>query len=144
MTEYKLDGQDYELVDYDQDRKPDKVYSSGQINEIRQVTELSESIKELNSDIVDEDSQMSSIDVKSRLSLVESGPILAYDTLIALRFLPKEALFLTRQRKRLSVSEDGLGRKETIEMAGAQRGHKEAKGFLGKIGNMFSHGEDKK
>lgn len=141
MTEYKFDGEDYELVDYDKDKKTTQIYSQGTINEIKQVTELSESIKELNSDVVEDDTKMSSIDVKSRLSLAESGPILAYDTLVALDFLPQEALFLTRQRKRLSVSEEGLGRRETIEMAGAQRGHKEAKGFLGKLGNMFNHGD---
>jgi len=144
MSNYLLDGKLFKLIDFDIDNQYTNVSVQDEsVSEIKEVTELSETLKEMNSDVVDSDTRMSSIDVKARLSLDESSGVLAYDTLVALKFLPKIALFLTRQRKRLSVSEEGKGRLEAVSIAQSQRQHKESKSFMGKIGNMFGKKEAK-
>ena len=108
--------------------------------EIMQPTELAETIKEMNSDSIDPDSRMSSIDTKARVNPMQMSAVIALDSLVAMKFLPVSALFITRQMKRLSVSLNGLGRKEMIE---AIRGVKDAEskeGFMSKLGGAFSGG----
>lgn len=105
--------------------------------EIIQPTEMGETLKELNEDIIDEDSRMSSIDMKSRLHYIEVSPLLAIDTLVSLRFLPISVLNFTRQKKRLSVSQGGLGRKEMVEIvAGKREADEKKQGFMGKMFGM--------
>jgi hypothetical protein len=87
--------------------------------------ELAETIKELNDDTVEYGTRMSKIDLKARLSMVETSAILAYDTLVELKFIPKDTLFLTRQRKRLSVSEEGKGRTEIVQIVQGKNEHDE-------------------
>jgi hypothetical protein len=140
---YVLDGQRISLTASDLDG--DGIVGGTEIiqrkyrneSDIVQPTELGETLKELNKDVVEEDSRMSSIDLKARLSSAEVGAILAYDTLVAMKFLPRDALFLTRQRKRLSVSEGGQGRKETVDIVRGVKDEKSSSGFGDKIAGMF-------
>lgn len=99
-----------------------KTNSTRNQQEIIQPTEMAETVKEINNDDIEGNSRMSKIDMKARISMAEAGAILAFDTLVQLKFLPKNSLFLTRQRKRLSVSEEGKGRTEIVEIV---RGIKE-------------------
>jgi len=105
--------------------------------QVIQPTELGETLKELNKDEVEQDSRMSSIDLKARLADMEVGAILVYDTLIAMKFLPDNALFLTRQRKRLSVSEGGKGRAETVDIVRGVKDQQQKIGAIDKFMGAF-------
>lgn len=96
-------------------------YSDSGITSISQPTELGESLKELNLDRIDTDIRMSSIDMRARLYPIEISYILAMDSLISLRVLPVGCGALTRGKKRLSVSLNGLGRKEIVDIVGGKR-----------------------
>lgn len=89
------------------------------INEIdvSEKTDLSETLKQLNEDTLDVKTSMSGIDMRARLSHFEIPAILQIDTLVAMNVLPAECLALTRQKKRLSVSLGGLGRREIVKIA---------------------------
>lgn len=108
------------------------------IQPILQPTETAETIKALNNDDLEKGTRMSGIDLKSRLKEVEISAILAVDACVSLGFLPTKLLSLTRQKKRLSVSLDGKGRQEIVEISHGETAKRESKGFLGKIGAMFS------
>lgn len=82
-----------------------------------ETTDLSKTLEQLNNDELDEKTGMSGIDMRSRLSFLEIPAILSIDTLVSLDVLPKECLQLTRQKKRLSVSLLGMGRKEIVKIA---------------------------
>jgi len=84
--------------------------------EIIQPTEMGEVVKELNSDIVDPVTKMSSIDMKSRLHNIEVSQITAVDFLVSVGFLPVNTLSLTRSLKRLRVSEEGKGRQDVVNI----------------------------
>ncbi len=87
------------------------------ITEIKQPTELGESMDKIMQDDLDINTRMSGIDMRSRLHFVEIAPILAIDTLVTMRVLSPSVLSFTRQKKRLSVSLSGLGRKEMVDLA---------------------------
>ncbi len=76
----------------------------GGISNIIQPSEISESMKEINEDKVDANTKMSSIDMKSRLSIFELPSIVAIDSLVALRVFPESTLKITRSKKRNAVS----------------------------------------
>lgn len=99
--------------------------------EVSQPTELGESLKELNTDSIDPVSNMTSMDMRSRLGGMEVGSILALDTLVAMRFLPSKTINITRQKKRLSVSLDGKGRAEIVDIVAGKREIDNEKGFGG-------------
>lgn len=87
------------------------------ITDIIQPSEISESMKEINEDKVDSETKMSSIDMKSRLSLFEVPSIVAIDSLVSLRVLPESTLKITRSKKRNAVSIGGRGRSEQVTIA---------------------------
>lgn len=106
------------------------------IQDIVTPSELGEVMKEINDDTVDPSTRMTSIDMKTRLHPVELSPILAVDTLVALRFLPINILHFTRQKKRLMVSSFGEGRKEMVNISvGKREQDEEKKGWLNKLFN---------
>jgi hypothetical protein len=114
------------------------------ITTVQQPSELGDSLKELNTDAIQEGTRMSGIDLRSNLHPVEVPSILAIDTLIALRFLPTNCVDFTRQKKRLSVSLLGRGRDDIVKIVSGKREHDEktqgsmfdkAKGFLGMGGS---------
>lgn len=90
---------------------------------------LGEIIKELNNDKVDKNSKMSNIDMNARLNNIEISSILALDSLVSMQFLPLKCLDFTRQKKRLSVSLGGEGRKEIVQIFNSnETGQNENKG----------------
>jgi len=96
-----------------------------------------EMLKELNEDRVDGETGMSTIDVKTRLGIFDITPILCVDTLVSFNAYPSKILRLTRQKKRLLVSKDGLGRREMIDMIGGHRDEKaRTGGFRSWIGDF--------
>jgi len=84
-------------------------------------TELGEALEQLNKDNIDEKTNMTSIDMRTRLSGVEISGVMSIDTLIALKVIPVDCLMLTRQKKRLSVSLDGKGRDEIVGIVGGKQ-----------------------
>lgn len=84
-------------------------------------SDLSQSIKEFNDDSIDPHTRMSGIDMRARLHSLEINSILAMDTLVSLKLLPVSCSAFTRQKKRLSVSLAGEGRKEIVEMVKGER-----------------------
>ena len=123
-------------------------YSGGQgVSHIVQPTELGESLKQLNEDTIEADTRMSGIDMKARLHPVEVSSVLALDSLVALGLLPKACLAFSRQKKRLSVSIKGLGRKEMVEIVAGKREQDRQTmgggGFVDKIASGLGIGSKK-
>ena len=100
--------------------------------------ELTEVIENINEDKLDQTLRMSSIDLKSNLNKQLIRNITAFDTLTSIGVYPQKLLILTRQIKRLMVSDQALGRKNIVDMVGGQREHTEnTTGFGPKIKNIF-------
>ena len=95
----------------------ERQFNDNGVSDIMQPSEISESMKEINSDLVDEETKMSSIDMKSRLSKFELPSIIAIDSMVALNVFPLSALKITRSKKRNAVSIGGMGRKEQVTIA---------------------------
>lgn len=86
-------------------------------------TELGEALNNLNSDAIEQDTRMSGIDLRARLHPIEISSVLALDALVALKVLPVASLSFSRQKKRLSVSTNGEGRKEIVSVIQGKREH---------------------
>lgn len=92
--------------------------ASGAINtQINPPSELKDSIKELNNDEMERnETNMSGVDKVARLGMFEQPSILAMDALVMMGMLPQKCMALTRQKKRLSISLNGEGRKEIVDL----------------------------
>lgn len=101
-------------------------------SDIQQPSELGEVVKHMNDDTQDDDG-MTSLDMRTRLNDFEINGMLCNDTLVRMGALPWECLSLPRQKKRLAVSRNGLGRKEFCEVV---TGRQQAE--IEKSGGMFS------
>lgn len=104
------------------------------VTNITQSTELEGSLKELNADAINPDTRMSAIDMRTRLHPIEISSVLAIDSLVALGVLPQRCLPLSTQKKRLNVSEMGLGRKEMVELVAGKREQDVKLGAMGQMG----------
>lgn len=109
------------------------------IQHIDSVSDIAQTIKELNADVVASD-KFSSIDMKSRLRPIEISGIIAVDSLVTLDFLPPEVSFITRSKKRLSVSEDGKGREEVVRISQGQQDQSSGTNMFQKMGNWLKGG----
>jgi hypothetical protein len=110
------------------------------IQHVQESSDIAQTIKELNDDKIDEKTSFSNIDMKSRLMNIEISSIIALDSLVALDFLPPETSFITRSKKRLAVSQNGLGRTEVVQIAQGMNQNKNGTSFLDRIGNVFRGG----
>ena len=108
------------------------------IQPVVQPTELGETLKELNLDTLDTTIRMSGIDMRARLHHIEVSSILALDALVSLGVLPTKCLAFTRQKKRLSVSLDGKGREEIVNIVAGKR-EQDAKAGFGGIGDRMKN-----
>ena len=106
------------------------------IETVQELTDTAQTIKELNDDTVATD-KFSSIDMKTRLESVEISSIIALDSLVALDFLPEEASFITRSKKRLAVSLKGAGRREIVEISQGMRDKEQGKSAFDRLGSLF-------
>ena len=107
-----LDGDGIVGADHEETVKPK---SFGEMD-VKETTELGESLKELNDDTVSAGNRMSGIDMRTRLNMFEISPILSVDSLVGFKFLPIDCLTFTRQKKRLAVSLEGKGREEMVNV----------------------------
>lgn len=98
------------------------------VQNIIEPSELGEALKHLNDDSIDlEDSRMSNIDLRSRLHHTEVSSVLALDSLVSLGVCPTLCLAFTRQKKRLAVSINGLGRKDIVDIVHGKEEREETK-----------------
>ena len=102
------------------------------MNEVNytETPDIAQVINNLNDDTTDVVTKMSGIDMRARLNVLEIPAILAIDNLVALGVFPQECIQLTRQKKRLSVSKAGLGRKEIVRIAVGRRDEEEQRGMV--------------
>ncbi len=94
---------------------------SSDVSNIVQPTELGDTLKELNKDTIEPNTRMSGIDMRARLHPFEISSVLALDALVSLRVLPTSCLAFTRQKKRLSVSLDGKGRDDIVNIVSGKK-----------------------
>lgn len=142
MVTITLDGVKTKLVPTDLDgdgvtggiEQIDQKFSDSVTN-ITQGTELEGSLKELNADMINPETRMSQIDMRTRLASFEISAVLAVDSLVALGVLPQRCLPLSTQKKRLNVSEGGKGREEMVTLVAGKR-EQDAK--VGMMGGMAS------
>jgi hypothetical protein len=133
----------YSLIREKKEQKDSVLYNdSNEIQHIQEASDVAQTIKELNDDKVEADS-FSNIDMKTRLVSIEISSIIALDSLVALDFLPCETSFITRSKKRLSVSLNGLGRGEIVQIAQGMKDQQQGHSFLERIGNVFRGGSPK-
>jgi hypothetical protein len=126
---YSFDGYSIERQEEDTS-KPVHNQNNNQ-TEIIQPTELGQVVEFMNQDIIDPSTRMSSIDMMSRLHSLEISQITVVDFLVAMRFLPVSVLPMTRQLKRLKVSQDGKSRGEIVEIVAGKKKHEENMGNVG-------------
>lgn len=115
--------------------------TAGNVTEIQQPTEIGESLKEVNLDEIEPETGMSSMDMRARLGHIESSSVLGLDSLVNFRILDADAMGFTRQKKRLSVSLDGLGRKEAVQIITGREDQKSSRSFGEKFGNFMGFGK---
>lgn len=142
MTTITLDGVKTRLIPTDLDgdgetggieKIPQKFSDS--VTNITQGTELEGSLKELNADLINPETRMSQIDMRTRLASFEISAVLAVDSLVALGVLPQRCLPLSTQKKRLNVSEGGKGREEMVQLVAGKREMDAKMGGMGGFGN---------
>lgn len=94
-------------------------------------SDVAQALIELNKDSIGD--KNSEIDLRARLHPVEVSSLLALDSLVAIGFLPIQTLAFSRQKKRLSVSLQGLGRKEIISVVSGNQEAEARKSGMGRI-----------
>ena len=107
------------------------------IQNIQEPTDISETLRQLNDDTFDPVTSMSGIDFRCRISTTELPSLLACDTLVTFNLLPKDCLNFTRQKKRLSSSILGEGRKEIVQISIGRREEEAGKSAFDKIKGIF-------
>lgn len=110
------------------------------IAQVVNTSELGDTLKELNSDEMEENSRVSGIDLRSNLHPFEVNSILAVDTLVALGFLQTKCLAFTRQKKRLAVSLNARGREDIVRIVQGKREHdeKSTSSLMDKVKSVWS------
>lgn len=104
---------------------------------VKTESEMSEVMRRMDEDIVDNSTRMSSIDTNSRLFPKWWRACIRLDEMER-RGLNKHAGKLSRQIKRLSISLNGEGRKEKIALVGGMREQKTGAGFLQRMKFLFT------
>ena len=107
---------------------------------ITQETELGSVMKNLDEDVIDKLTKMSKIDFNTRLTQEQINACLVFDELKVMGILPEDCALTTRV-KRLSISRDGLGRKEKVQIVIGDREQKQGIGFGERLGNLFKRKE---
>ena len=120
------------------DEKLEDKLSDSRFNEIMlpDQTEMGAIMNNLDNDVVDINTKMSSIDVNTRLTHEEINSCLIVDELIRLGILPKD-IGLTRQKKRLAISLKGEGRREKVQIVSGQREFEAGSTFGNRFANLF-------
>jgi len=105
---------------------------------ITESSDVAQTIKELNDDAMID--KFSNIDMKTRLVQIEISSIIALDSLVALNFLPEEVGTITRSKKRLAVSLNGMGRAEIVNIAQGLNDARSGSSMMERLGGFFGGG----
>ena len=130
-----VDGKHIKVVLPEQKGNP-SIYnpnSDSGTQEIIQPNELTETLKEINMDVIEPENNMSSMDMKSRLTHTQVLGIVRISWLSSVGFLPEECRSLGRSVQRNSISINGLGRRESIEIVSGIQEQKKQGGIGEKI-----------
>ena len=103
-------------------------HNNDQLNVIEE-SDLGASLKQLNDDSKNDDN-MSGIDLRARLTSTDISASVILDMLVALNFLPTQGLGITKQKKRLSVSLRGQGRREIVDIIAGERDNQKKDGSM--------------
>lgn len=106
---------------------------------VKESTELGDAIKEQNKDTVSE--RLSSMDFGSRIDKMEMSPMVALDSLIGMGVIPIECGKLNRVKMRKSVSINGEGRKEFVDLVTGKKEQDMKVGFGQKLSNFVGMGD---
>ena len=113
--------------------------------ELEEKSELGQVMSNLDDDKEDKSSRMSAVDFNSRLSNDEISCVMVIDELGRLGLFKDDTkenfVTIARQKKRLNVSRDGLGRKEKVQMVAGERDRKSGGNFASKLGGLFQRKE---
>jgi len=112
---------------------------------VNQPTELGESLVNLNEDEVDPRTRMSGIDLRARIHPSVMPYFGAMDALVRFGVMPRRCSDFTRQMKRLTVSERGLGRQEIVDVVSGkqeQDARKAGGGFGERMKGLFGMGNN--
>jgi hypothetical protein len=139
----KLNGEIKAEDDNDDGEIDDDEINDQGIQDIMEPTEMGEVMKELNKDDLESGTRQSSIDLRARLHYIEHSNLLAVDSLVGFNFLPQSCLALSRQKKRLSVSLDGMGRKEIVQIATGNPGKEDGERFWDRMKKGLFGGKKK-
>jgi hypothetical protein len=120
MTTIVLDGIIYEPDNPQGYTNYDKLGDPG-VKDVHEHSELGDAMQELNDDSINRITKMSAMDMRAVLGHTEISSILAVDSLIQFKLLPITTRAFTQQKKRLSASLNGTGRKQLVEMATGKR-----------------------
>jgi hypothetical protein len=109
------------------------------VQDIIQPSEIPETIRELNRSEIDALTKKSSMDMRGRfMNFLVMGNIVALDTIVAMGVCPESCLALSESYKRDSVSIQGEGRKEIVNLAiGKQEQDARKLGFVDTIKTAF-------
>lgn len=113
--------------------KKDTYTSDMGITSINQQTELGETLKELNSDTLEMQTRLSGIDMRSRLNYLQVPSMVAFDTIVSLGVLPVRTNIVNRSMMRKSVSLEGKGRQEFVDIVGGKREQEAKSGIFGRM-----------
>ena len=100
-------------------------------------SELKEAVEEINKDVIDDKTNMSSIDLRCNLTDGQFISLAFIDALVSMKIFPQDLLPLTRQIKRLSVSKDGKGREQIVDMVSGNRSQKMLTERIEDMGKSF-------
>jgi len=106
---------------------------------VKESTELGDAIKEQNKDIISD--RLSSMDFGSRIDKLEMPPMIALDSLIGMGVIPVECGKLNRVKMRKSVSIQGQGRREFVDLVTGKKEQDMKVGFGQKLSNFVGIGQ---
>lgn len=102
---------------------------------LTETTELGQVMGNLDNDVIDEGTRLSSIDFNTRLTGDQIKHIMVIDELIRKGLYPD--MGLTRMIKRLNVSLQGKGREEKVTIVAGERTQRSGTGLLSGLKGFF-------
>jgi hypothetical protein len=113
------------------------------VQNVVQPTELGDTLKELNKDNITMEAGMTDIDFRADIHPFEMASVNAFDMLIAINVLGQKLLPVPRKAKRNSVSKNGRGRDDIVNIVAGKREHERdvGGGFANKFKGFMGMGE---
>ncbi len=140
-----VNGIKTELVRADLDKDgqtggTEKVHQSfdAGVTPVKESSELGDALSKFNEDIVDKE-RLSSIDFMARIDLFTMPPLVGFSSLIGLKTVPIESGIIIRNMLRKSVSLQGKGRGEFVDVVTGKK-EQDIRMSAGQMGKNFATG----